>query len=82
LNVPAQKGDMMLLDWLRSVGRDFAVVATKADRLSGNARVRNLAALKKSLGVNELLAVSSKTGYGLKELWARIAEAGEDAPTE
>jgi GTP-binding protein len=82
LNVPAQKGDMMLLDWLRSVGRDFAVVATKADRLSGNARVRNLAALKKSLGVNELLAVSSKTGYGLKELWARIAEAGEDEPTE
>ena len=86
-NIPAQKGDEMLLDWLRSVGREFAVVATKADRLSGNERVRNLAALKKGLEVEELLAVSSKTGYGLKELWARIGQAsigqsGSDAPTE
>ncbi len=86
-NIPAQKGDQMLIDWLRSVGREFAVVATKADRLSGNERVRNLAALKKDLGVEELLAVSSKTGYGLKDLWARICEAGIDGygsktPTE
>jgi GTP-binding protein len=86
-NVPPQKGDIMLLDWLRSAGRDFAVVATKADRLSGNERVRNLAALKKALEVDSLLAVSSKTGYGLKELWARIGEAsigqpGPGAPTE
>jgi GTP-binding protein len=57
-------------------------VAAKADRLSGNERVRNLAALKKGLEVEELLAVSSKTGYGLKELWARIGLAGEDAPVE
>ena len=81
-NIPAQKGDQMLIDWLRSVGRDFAVVATKADRLSGNERVRNLAALKKDLQIDSLLAVSSKTGYGLKELWTRIAQAGDDAPAE
>jgi GTP-binding protein len=83
-NIPAQKGDQMLIDWLRSVGREFAVVATKADRLSGNERVRNLTALKKDLGVEELLAVSSKTGYGLKDLWARIGEAsiGESGPHE
>ena len=82
--IPAQKGDQMLIDWLRSVGREFAVVATKADRLSGNERVRNLTALKKDLGVEELLAVSSKTGYGLKDLWARIGEAsiGESGPHE
>jgi GTP-binding protein len=81
-NISAQKGDILLLDWLRSVGREFAVVATKADRLSGNERVRNLAALKKALGVEELLAVSSKTGYGLKELWTRIGEAGDEASAE
>jgi GTP-binding protein len=80
--VPPQDGDRMLIDWLRAVGREFAVVATKADRLSGNERVRNLAALKKGLEVEELLAVSSKTGYGLKELWARIGQAAEAAPTE
>ena len=76
--VPPQEGDRMLIDWLRAVGREFAVVATKADRLSGNERVRNLAALKKGLEVEELLTVSSKTGYGLKELWTRIGIAGAD----
>jgi GTP-binding protein len=81
-NIPAQKGDEMLIDWLRSVGRDFAVVATKADRLSGNERVRNLNALKRDLEVDNILAVSSKTGYGLKELWARIGNADSEAPTE
>src|SRR5450432_3805367 len=55
-NISAQKGDQMLIEWLRSVGRDFAVVTTKADRLSGNERVRNLNALKKDLGIEKLLA--------------------------
>jgi len=58
------------------VGREFVVVATKIDRLSGNERTRNLAALKRGLEVDEILPVSAKTGYGLKELWARIEEAG------
>jgi GTP-binding protein len=77
-NVPAQESDGQLIDWLRAAGRDFAVVATKVDRLSGNERTRNLLALKKGLGLDEVLAVSAKTGYGLKELWARI-EAAEVA---
>ena len=46
-NVPAQESDLQLIDWLRAAGRDFAVVATKIDRLSGNERTRNLLALKK-----------------------------------
>ena len=49
-NVPAQPSDRQLLDWLRAAGREFVVVATKIDRLSGNERTRNLAALKKGLG--------------------------------
>jgi len=40
------------------------VVATKIDRLSGNERTRNLLALKKGLGLDEVLPVSAKTGYG------------------
>ncbi len=75
-NVPPQKSDAQLLDWLRAADRDFAVVATKADRLSGNERTRNMAALKRELGVEKILAISAKTGYGVKELWARIEEAG------
>jgi GTP-binding protein len=75
-NVPAQQSDRQLIDWLRAAGRDFAVVATKIDRLSGNERTRNLLALKKGLELDEVLPVSSKTGYGMKELWSRIETAG------
>lgn len=75
-NVPPQKSDAQLLDWLRSADRDFVVVATKVDRLSGNERTRNLAVLRQQLGVEKILPVSAKTSYGLKELWARIEEAG------
>lgn len=76
-NVPAQESDRLLLDWLRHAGRDFAVVATKIDRLSGNERTRNLAALKKGLELDEILPVSAKTGTGIKELWARIENSGQ-----
>ncbi|HUV69710.1 MAG TPA: ribosome biogenesis GTP-binding protein YihA/YsxC [Terracidiphilus sp.] len=77
-NVPAQNSDAQLFDWLRGAEREFVVVATKIDRLSGNARTRNLAALKKELQIDEVLPVSAKTGYGIGALWARIEAAGAD----
>jgi GTP-binding protein len=76
-NVPAQQSDRQLIDWMRAAGRNFAVVATKLDRLSGNERTRNLLALKKGLELEEVLPVSAKTGYGIKELWGLIEAAGE-----
>jgi GTP-binding protein len=75
-NVPPQPSDAQLQEWLRAAGRAYVVVATKVDRLSGNQRTRNLAALKKGLDAEEILPVSAKTGHGVKELWARIEEAG------
>jgi GTP-binding protein len=75
-NVPVQARDVQLLTWLRAQGRAFVVVATKVDRLSGNARTRNLATLTAGLAVEEILPVSAKTGYGLNALWARIGKAG------
>jgi GTP-binding protein len=74
-NVPPQKSDGQLFDWLRRAGRDFLVVATKIDRLSGNERSRNLAALRREQGLEEVLAVSAKTGVGIRDLWARIESA-------
>jgi GTP-binding protein len=71
-NIPAQPSDRMLQDWLREQGREFAVVATKIDRLSGNERTRNLASLKRDLEVEEILPVSAKTNAGIGALWARI----------
>ena len=75
-NVPPQENDAQLLDWLRGADRAFVVVATKIDRLSGNERTRNLAKLKRELGVEKILPISAKTGVGVKELWTRIEEAG------
>lgn len=71
-NVPPRPSDKQLLEWLRAAGREFVVVATKVDRLSGNGRTRNLAELKNWLEVEEILAVSAKTRVGIKELWARL----------
>lgn len=74
-NVPPRPSDRQLLDWLRSAEREFVAVATKIDRLSGNGRTRNLAELKRGLELDEILPVSAKTGYGIKELWARVEAA-------
>jgi GTP-binding protein len=71
-NVPPQSSDRQLFDWLRSARRDFIVVATKIDRLSGNARARNFALLKRELELEEILPVSAKTGDGIVDLWRRI----------
>jgi GTP-binding protein len=76
-NIPPRPPDRQLLEWLTAAGREFVVVATKTDRLSGNERTRNLAALRKGLEVEKILPVSAKTGAGLKELWARIEEDRE-----
>jgi GTP-binding protein len=76
-NVPAQESDHQLMAWLRAAGREYVAVATKVDRLSGNERTRNLLALKMDLDLDEVLPVSAKTGYGVKELWARIEAAGQ-----
>jgi len=76
-NVPPQENDAKLFEWLRAAGRDFVVVATKIDRLSGNERTRNLLALKKGLELEEVLPISAKTGYGVGELWKRIEAVGK-----
>ncbi len=71
-NIPPQESDGKLLEWLRHVGRDFLVVATKTDRLSGNIRTRNLHAIRNEFELDEVLPVSAKTGVGIKELWSRL----------
>lgn len=78
-NVPPQRSDGQLFEWLRAAGREFLVVATKIDRLSGNERTRSLKTLKDGLQLEEILPVSAKTGFGMKELWGRIDAVADEA---
>jgi GTP-binding protein len=79
-NIPPQPSDRQLIEFLTSIGRSFVIVGTKADRMSGNGRVKAQAELRKGLDVERLLMVSSKTEYGLKELWSEIYAVAESLP--
>jgi GTP-binding protein len=71
-NIPVQRKDLQLIEFLRSAGRRFLVVGTKADRLSGNTRVKARNALKDGLKVEDVLLCSAETGLGMNELWKAI----------
>lgn len=83
VTIPPQQLDIQLLDWLRHRYRNFVVVATKADRISGNQLRTSLQKLSEQLGVprERIIAFSSKTRTGLDELWRVIrAAAGAEEP--
>src|SRR6266567_974203 len=71
-NVPPQESDHQLITWLRQMQRPFLVVGTKSDRLSNNQLAKNLAALKREHGIEDILPISAKTSAGIKALWQHI----------
>jgi GTP-binding protein len=75
VNVPPQESDLQLTEFLRSVPRDFLVIATKSDRLSNNALRNSIEKLKEQLGVERVLPYSVRTGSGREELWREIRTA-------
>ncbi len=77
VTVPPQELDLRLLEWLRHIGRNFLVVATKADRISGNQLRAALPKLGEQLQVapDQIVAFSAKTRFGHDELWAAIKAA-------
>ena len=75
-NIPPQTIDIQLIDFLRKAERHFLVVATKADRV-GTKIHASLNALKAALGVETVLAYSSKTGQGHDEIWKVIRGISE-----
>lgn len=77
-NVPAQKSDKQLIQWLQHHDRELLVVATKTDRLSSNQLNKALAYLKREYQVDRILACSAKTKSGIAELWREIQTATSD----
>jgi GTP-binding protein len=76
-NIPPQPSDKTLIDFFKQTQRPYLVVGTKADRLSNNVLAKSVAALKRELGVDEVLAVSAKTDAGTKALWGRLMAVAE-----
>ena len=79
-NVPPQASDQQLIEWLKDAGRDFLVIATKSDRLSGNKLSNALSMLRREHQIKTILPYSSKTGAGYAELWKTIREKISEAP--
>ena len=77
-NVPAQKSDKQLIQWLQHHNRELLVVATKTDRLSSNQLNKALAHLRREHQVDRILACSAKTKSGIAELWREIQTAMSD----
>jgi GTP-binding protein len=71
-NIPPQEPDRKLIHFLRAMQRDFLVVATKTDKLSGNKLRAALASLAREHEVESVLSYSAKTGAGRAELWREI----------
>jgi len=71
-NVPPQASDAQLLEWLRSQGRPYLVVATKADRLSGNELTAALEKMRRQHQLEAIVPFSARTGSGRERLWAEI----------
>jgi GTP-binding protein len=71
-NIPAQAPDKQLIDFLRHADRDFLVVATKSDKLSGNKLRLALTTLAREHEIESILPYSAKTGAGKSELWREI----------
>jgi GTP-binding protein len=83
VTIPPQELDLKLLEWLGHIGRNFLVVATKADRISGNQLRTSLQKLGEQLHVaaDRMIAFSAKTRVGHDELWSAIkVAAGVEDP--
>jgi len=65
--------DPETIQWLRAIGYDPVVVATKADKLKASERVTALRRLEDVLGMTgNLTAYSSMTGEGRERLWSAL----------
>ena len=63
--------DPETIQWLRAIGYDPVVVATKADKLKASERTAALRHLEDALGLTEAVtAYSSVTGEGRERLWS------------
>jgi GTP-binding protein len=69
-----QDEDVQLLEFLREIGRDALIVATKTDKLSRSQVWPVLQQLKRQAGGVTVLGFSAETDEGRDELWRAILQ--------
>ncbi len=72
ISVPQQASDKQLLEFLQNTNREFRIVATKSDRVSGNQLRTSLQRLSKDYPRAPILPYSARLGTGRTELWQEI----------
>ena len=71
-SVPPQASDEQLVEFLKTSGRNFLIIATKSDRLGGNQLQNALRTFAQAFSESRVLPFSARTGAGKNELWQEI----------
>ncbi len=69
------KLDLELEQWLNELGLPRLIVATKADKLSGNGRAVQQRLISAAFHGEPVIMASAVTGIGCTELWKRVVES-------
>jgi GTP-binding protein len=72
---------MELTEWMEFLEVPQLVVATKADKLSGNEKVAQQRVISSAFGGKPVILASAVTGIGCKEIWKRVIECVQASMT-
>lgn len=67
--------DLQMYDWIKSAGFTGIVIATKLDKISRNARAKNISIIRKKLKIEDktlILPFSSETKEEVEGVWTEI----------
>jgi GTP-binding protein len=76
--MPPTALDVQLAKWLQHWAIQRLLVATKADKLSGNQLPAHARMISETLGEEQIIMSSAITGTGSKEIWARVVSATQN----
>jgi len=72
--IPPTPLDFVLAGWLDHLEVPHMIVATKADKLSGNEKAVQLRTISAAFGGAAVVLWSAVSGLGSKEIWQRVDE--------
>lgn len=79
--MPPTKLDLELTEWTDFLEVPRLIVATKADKLSGNQKVVQHRVISSAFGGKPVILASAVTGIGCKEIWKRVSECIQASKT-